>query len=92
MNVQPFSMPRASGIIMAAVAVLLIHMGEGGRDGEEHDGSPAQVSLGELHHLAGDLGVESLLREAAARAKPPKKRNRTGLAKSVSDLLHVEHP
>src|SRR5699024_5623993 len=35
--------------------------GEGGRDGEQHDGGPAEVALGELHHLGGDLGIQPLL-------------------------------
>lgn len=66
--------------------------GEGGRDGEEHDGSPAQVSLGELHHLAGDLGVESLLGEGCREGKAAKKEEQDGVGKVGQRLAHVEHP
>ncbi len=66
--------------------------GEGCRDGEEHDGSPAEVPLGELHHLGGDLGVQSLLGERRRQGEAAKEEEQDGVGEVGQRLAHVEYP
>lgn len=85
-------MPRASGIIMAAVAVLLIHMERAAVMVKSTMEAQPRCPLASCITLPAIWVSSPCLERAAARAKPPKKRNRTGLAKSVSDLLMSNTP
>ncbi len=85
-------MPRASGIIMAAVAVLLIHMERAAVMVKSTIAAQPRWPLASCITLAAIWVSSPCLESAAASAKPPKNRNSTGLAKSVSDLLMSKTP
>ena len=94
LNIEPLaSMPRASGIIMAAVAVLLIHMEMRGRDGEQHYGAPSRGDPWPAASPWRRSGYPApAWRGPPPGRKPPKKRKRIRVGEVSQRLAHVKHP
>ena len=66
--------------------------GKRGRDGEEHDGGPAEVASGKLHHLGGDLGIQPLFGECSGQCKAAEEQKQHRVGEIRQRLAHVKDP